>query len=360
MKKQTILPILIAGGRGTRFWPLSRKNKPKPLLCLGYDQPMICRACGLLQPLCSPKNMFIATSRELAQEIKKVVPDVPEENFILEPEPRDTAPAIGLSLALISRQIRGKTPEPVLAFIPSDQHLENPGEFAKILKLASRLANEKDMIITIGVKPEFPATVYGYIEPGKKIPGFKNAFFVKRFKEKPTKTRAREYLKRGFFWNAGIFIARPAVLWNAFERHLPDYFYSLQKILDAGARELNSVIKREFSGLKKISFDYAVMEKAENIAVVSGNFGWSDIGGYHSLQRLFQNKRLKNLGVGKLVHRKSDGILVHSDKLVALVGVKNLAIIETRDALLVMDFSQEKELKELVRELEKIGLEQYL
>lgn len=360
MLKREIWPILIAGGRGTRFWPLSRKKKPKPLLCLGSDQPMICQACSLLKPISQLKTTFIATSQELASELKKILPHFPEENFLLEPEPRDTAPAIGLSLALISRLLNPSQPEPVLAFLPSDSHFQKPALFLKTLKNAGKLASLHDLIVTIGVKPDTPNPAYGYIQPGRKIPGIPNAYLVKRFKEKPSLAKAREYLRQGFFWNTGMFIARPSVLWRAFEQHQPDFFVRLKKISQAPQAKLNSLIKREFPKFKKISFDYAIMEKIQEVAVVSGDFGFCDLGSFQALDRLLGKKPVKNLGSAPLVSIQSDQLLVQTQKLTAVLGAKNLVIIETEDAILVMERSAEKWLKELVRKLERLGLKQYL
>jgi len=360
MSGREIWPVLIAGGRGTRFWPLSRRNQPKPLLSLCSDRPMICRACEILKPVSGDKKIFVATSEKLGPAIQKILPRIPKENFLLEPEPRDTGPALGLSLALISRKIDPEQPEPVLAFIPSDQHLKKPARFRQVLKAGAGVAAKNDLIVTIGIQPDSPGTEYGYIQPGEKIPDTGAAFRVRQFKEKPTLAKARRYLKQGFVWNAGIFLARPAVFWSAFEKHQPEFYRRLQKIARAKSARLKSTLRREFSRLKKISFDYAIMEKAKNLAVVSGDLGWSDLGSFQALDRILGKARIKNLGPGRLVSAKADRLLVRTEKLTAVLGAKNLVIIETEDVILIMDRSCEKDLKQLVRELERLGLEQYL
>ncbi len=360
MTKPEIRPILIAGGRGTRFWPLSRKKKPKPLLSLLSREPMIRSVFNLLNPLSGSKKIFVATSRELASAIRKILPEMPRENFLLEPEPRDTAAAIGLSLALISRKIEPDATEPVLAFIPSDLNVKRPARFRKILESASELAAKKNLIVAIGVIPDTPNPDYGYLQPGKKIPGHPNALLVRRFHEKPRRAQALKHLKQGCLWNTGIFISRPSVLWAAFEKDQPDFYRRLRKISQAKSLRLRSTILKEFPRLKKISFDYAIMERAENLAMVKGDFGWSELGSFSRLDQILGRDRIKSLGPGRLVAVKSDRILARTEKLTVALGVRNLAIIESEDAILIMDRDHEPLLKQLVAELERLGLDRYL
>jgi mannose-1-phosphate guanylyltransferase len=360
MKRVEIWPVLIAGGRGTRFWPLSRKDLPKQLLSLTSDKPLIVTACRILAPVAKPGNTFISTSQDLAPAIKKALPGIEAENFILEPSGRDTAPAIGLALALVSRRVIAGGPDPVIAFLPSDHHIQRPGAFRKTLASAAEFARKNNLIVTIGIRPGFAATGFGYIRPGRPLPGGKGAFMVKRFTEKPGLKQAEKYVSQGYLWNAGMFIARPSVLWDAFKKYQPRMYPVLQKIRNAPAAKLHSVIRSQFPKLQKISFDYAVMERAKEVAVVPGDFGWSDIGGYQVLGRLLAGKGLKNMGAGRLVTVSSSGLFVHTKKLTALVGVSNLAVVETDDALLVMDLSSDARLKELVSEMERLGLGEYL
>jgi mannose-1-phosphate guanylyltransferase len=360
MRTGEIWPVLITGGRGTRFWPLSRKSKPKPLLALGSDRPMIAAVCALLEPLSGPDKIFIATSRELAPALKKILPSIPAENYALEPEPRDTAPALGLSLALCSRRLDPAQPEPALAFIPSDLHAQKKAAFRQALKTAGALARSRDLIVVIGVKPDAPNPAYGYLQPGPPIGGRANIFMLKKFHEKPDLKTARRYVRRGFFWNAGVFVARPGVLWEAFRRHQPETHARLQRILRAPAARLERVVQKEFPRLKKTSFDYAIMEKWKATAMVTGDFGWTDLGGFSALDRIAGKDRIKNLGSGRLVTVASDRLLVLTRKLTAAVGVKDLVIVETEDAILIMDREREPELKRLVLELERLGLKQYL
>jgi len=358
--KPEIWPVLIAGGRGTRFWPLSRKKRPKQLLGLVSKKPLIRRSCQILEPLAGRKNIFVSTSQELAPSIKKVLPGISASNYILEPNARDTAPAIGLALALLSRRINPQKPEPVLMFLPSDHHLKRPAEFRKVLLAAAKIAAQKDLIVTIGVKPGFPSANFGYIQPGAPLGETKTAFAVKKFIEKPALSSASRYLKKGYFWNAGIFIARPSVLWRAFAKHQPGMHKRLEKIYSAPSAGLNAVIKREFRGLKKVSFDYGIMEKAKEVAVTAGDFGWSDLGGFKALASLVKERRAGNAGKGRLIPVESQDLFVHTRKLTAALGVQNLAIVETEDALLVMDISKDALLKELVSELERLRLFKYL
>jgi len=357
--KGKFIAVILAGGRGMRFWPLSRKNAPKPLLCLLSEKPLICQACQIIEPIARCEQIFISSSKELFSLLQKALPQIPSQNFLLEPEPKDTAPAIGLALALISRGLNPKEPEPVLAFLPSDHYFKSPAQFRNTLKQAQEIAQKKDLILTIGVKPDFPCTGYGYIQPAKPLPRSKSAFWVKNFKEKPNLNKAQRYIKMGFYWNCGIFIARPKVLWKAFQSLAPELYERFQKIFQAKNSMLSSIIEKEFSHLHKISFDYAVMEKAENIAMVAGDFGWSDLGTYRAIARIL-GREPKNLGSGRIVHLASENVIAKTNKLTGLVGVKDLAIVETEDALLVMDLSKEDELKKLVLMIEQMGLKKYL
>jgi mannose-1-phosphate guanylyltransferase len=360
MASVEIWPVLIAGGRGTRFWPLSRKNLPKQLLCLTSENPLIHEVCRVLAPLAEHKNIFVSTSTNLAPAIKKALPEIEHKNFITEPAGRDTAPAIGLALALLSRRLRDNRPEPAIAFLPSDHHIRKPGSFRKTLQRAARIAGSRDLIVTIGIQPDFPATGFGYIRTGRPLAGSKKAFMVRRFMEKPGQKQAVKHVRSGCLWNAGMFIVRPGVLWSAFRKYQPRMLPALEKIRDAPASKLKSVIAAEFPKLQKISFDYAVMEKAKEAAVVSGDFGWSDIGGYQVLRKLLAGKGVRNAGTGKLVALSAQDVFAHTKKLTALIGVRDLAVVETDDAILVMDLSSDAQLKQLVSELERLGLDKYL
>ena len=360
MSRIKILPVIMAGGRGTRFWPLSRKNRPKQLLNLIDDKPLVRLTYERLLPLARPEQIFISTSKELFAPLRKVLPEIEEKNFILEPEPRDTAPGIGLVLVEITRRANEFSAEPVLAFLPSDHYIKKPGEFRRVLKRAGKLAKEKNLIVTIGIPPTYPSTAYGYIQPKGAVPGYSSAYLVKRFREKPNLSLARRYLKMGFFWNAGIFIVTPGLLWELYEKHQPQMAKILKKLAQLPSSRFKAELKKQFPGLQKISFDYAIMERAKQVGMVAGEFGWSDIGGYYAWYQLLGGEGEKNLSNTALVFRASRGNLVRARKLVALVGVEGLAVIETDDALLVMNLKQEGELKKLVEELKARGWDKYL
>jgi mannose-1-phosphate guanylyltransferase len=353
-------PVLIAGGSGTRFWPLSRKDRPKQLLCLTAERPMVCEACRIIKPLAGCGNIFISTSRPLASKMKKALPEISRENFIIEPVPRDTAPAIGLALAMLSRKIEPRKPEPVLAFLPADHYIARPAAFRKVLTHAADCAASEDLLITIGIRPSFPSTNFGYIQLGKKLKGKSGLAMVKRFAEKPDAALARRYIRRGFLWNAGMFLARPSLLWRVFARYQPGMFRQLKKILEAPAGKLKATVNSVFSALPKISFDYAVMEQAREAAVLPAEFGWSDIGSYKILGELAGRGLTRNLGKGRLVLMDSRNLFVHTTKLAAVVGLNNLALVESDDAILVMELGSDLKLKQLVQQMARQGLKKYL
>jgi len=360
MARMEIWPVLIAGGSGTRFWPLSRKSRPKQLLCLLSEKPLICRACEVIRPLAGCGRIFISTSQSLAPALRKALPGINPDNFVIEPEPGDTAPAIGLALAIISRGLDPAKPEPVLAFLPADSFIAKPAQFRSALRKAAAAAYKRDLIVTIGVRPRCASASLGYILPGEPLKTVKGAFRVKRFAEKPGASTAAKYLKQGYLWNAGIFLARPSVLRAAFQKYQPAMSRPLEAIRGAPPAKLKTVIAREFPRLEKTSFDYAVMERAREAAVVPGEFGWSDLGSYHALAALSGRAGMKNRGKGRLVSVDSGGLFVHSEKLVAAVGVRNLAIVDTGDAILVMGLDQDARLKELVAQMARKGLNKYL
>lgn len=329
--------IILAGGSGERFWPLSTPEKPKQFLRVFGGESLIRQSVGRLKGLVKPKNVFVITSKALVAATRKELPEIPKTNIVGEPMRRDTGAAIALGVGIASFSVRkrqtvngSKDPnDPILGFFPSDQMVMNPEKFRKAVSTAIAKAKRTDAIVTIGIKPEYPATGFGYVNP-------KTGQFV----EKPDEAKAKSYLRKGYLWNAGMFIARAEVFKAAFAAHAPD----LLPLLSSPVSSLKSC----YASLPKISFDYAVMEKLKNVAVVKGNFGWDDVGSYAAFEKHFRRGRDGNIVLGDVKAVETDGCTaVAKGARIALLGVKDLVVVTTKDAVLVADKRRISEMKRL-------------
>lgn len=314
--------IVLAGGSGTRFWPLSRKSKPKQLLSILSDVTLLEETIGRLAPVVD--NVSVSTGKALQREIKKIIPN----NLIVEPCMMDTAAAIGLCATQFDE-------EDVLVFVPSDHHISPAKKFHQTIERAIKKA--KDSIVVIGIKPTFASIAYGYIQPGEKSK-------VKSFREKPKKATASRYVKNGYLWNAGMFIVKAGVLLNEFKKYAPDIHEKLMEI------KKGKSIKNVYEQIRKTSFDYAIMEKTDNVKYVKATFDWSDIGSFDALAALKGGKN--TVMDGNIIELDSSENIVHSKKTVALIDCNNLAIIETKDALLVCPKSSVQKIKKVVQQLD--------
>ncbi len=351
--------IIMAGGKGTRFWPLSRSKRPKQLLPIIGRSSLLEQAVERLAPLVGPEQILISTGKAHYPAIHKLLPGVPKDNYIIEPAGRDTAPAIGLSL-MVARHRLGK--DAVVAILPSDHHISETERFLSTLSRAAKAARKENIIYTLGIKPTFPSTAYGYIIKGKPLTGPRGTCKVKAYIEKPDLGRATELVRgNDALWNAGMFVMRVSVALNAYKKYLPKTYAGLQKIGKAlGTPEQKPIIEEVFPKLRRISIDYGIMEKAHNLAVIPGSFGWSDLGGWQALYRAQGGGRGKNVSRGGHVALDSKGCLIESDKLVATVGVDDLVVVETKDAILIIPRKREGEVKAVVELLKKQGLKEYL
>jgi len=360
MKPPELWAVILAGGRGLRFWPRSRLKRPKPTLALGTPRPLIVETIARLRGLIPPSRIFVSTAAEQARVFQQALPGLPRSQFILEPEGRDTAAGIGFAAVMLEPRLRRTSAEAVLAVLPADHVITRPQAFRRTLAQAARIAAAEEVFVTIGIKPTAPSPLFGYLLPGRPYPGVKAAVRLRRFQEKPEPRLAKKLIARGALWNAGMFVFRPSTLRRAWRRHQPELAQGLDRIAQAPAREQARVIRAVFPGLPRISFDYAIMEKADNVAMVPGDFGWADVGSWDMLYRFLGGDGEKNLAGGPLAVLESRGCYAESRKLVALVGVQDLALVETEDAILVMKRGEEALLKALVARLEKRGLKKYL
>ena len=326
--------IILAGGSGERFWPLSTPEKPKQFLRVFGGESLIRQSVNRLKGLVKPQDVFVITSKALVAATRKELPELPKANVIGEPMRRDTGAAVALGVGVAGRtggDAGSSGRNSVLGFFSSDQMVMNPLKFRKTVTAAIAKAKRKNAIVTIGIKPAYPATGFGYVNP-------KTGQFV----EKPNEQKAKSYLKKGYLWNAGMFIGRAETFKAAFAAHAP----ALVPLFTSSVSRLKS----SYEPLPKISFDYAVMEKLKNVAVVKGDFGWDDVGSYGAFDKYFPHDVRGNVREGPCTVVEADGnICVARSARISLLGVKNLVVVTTPDAVLVADKSRITEMKKLFK-----------
>lgn len=345
----TVYPVIMAGGSGTRFWPLSRVKRPKQFLALATEKPLITETANRMKGLASAKDLFVVCGKVHAAPVKKLVKGIPNANVVVEPMARNTAPAIALATAHVAR----RDPEGVIAVLPSDHHIADPEAFRRQLAIAAQVAKD-GFIVTLGIKPSRPDTGYGYIRVGDTLEGA-GAFRVKAFVEKPDLETAKGYLSSGdYVWNGGIFVFRADVMLKAFETLMPDLWKPLKKITSAiGKRDYQKVLQREFAKMPATSIDYGVAEKAENIAVVPGEFGWSDVGSFAAIPEVRPQDANGNVVTGKraMAIDCKDCVVLGGDRVVAVVGMDNVVVVDAGDALLVVPKDKSQDVRKAVEAL---------
>jgi mannose-1-phosphate guanylyltransferase len=352
---QRLYAVIMAGGAGRRFWPRSRKSRPKQLLDLSGNGPLVRETFDRLVPLLPPERIFVSCGQDLAAAVSRVLPEVPKKNFVIEPAGRDTAPCVGLAMErLLAAGVDEK--RSVLAVLPADHCIGSPARLRRAISRAAGAASRRGLILTIGIVPDRPSTAYGYIQPAGRVRGETGVLRVKRFVEKPDLASARIYLRRGFLWNAGMFVFRLDVMREAYQKYLPEMAAGLKEIGKSyHLKNSDRAVARLFPALRKVSIDYGIMEKAENVAVVPGDFDWRDLGGWDALYRMKGGDEKNNVASGLAEFVDSRGCYVESARMAALVGVDNLVVIETKDAILILRRDREAELKKLTDRLEQKG-----
>ncbi|SET74581.1 mannose-1-phosphate guanylyltransferase [Stigmatella erecta] len=352
-----LYPVIMAGGSGTRFWPLSRQARPKQFLPLASKLPLITDTTARLKGLASLKDTFIVCGPLHAKTAAKLVKGLPPKNLLVEPVARNTAPAI----ALATVQVAARDPEGILLVLPSDHHVADPAGFRKTLAEAARLA-EGGHIVTLGIQPHRPETGYGYIQLGEPLEG--GGRKVKAFKEKPDLETAQGYLKSGeFLWNGGIFVFRADVMLAALAEHMPEMKKGLTALKGAvGKRTFPSVLKKVFPKLPAVSIDYGVMEKASNIAVLPGDFGWSDVGSFAAIPEVRPADARGNVISGdETVVVDCDNCVVLGDKRpLAVVGLTDVVVVDAGDAVLVVPKDKSQDVRKVVEALKARKRQKYL
>ena len=354
--------VIMAGGSGTRFWPASRKLAPKQLLALSGTRTMIQSTVDRLGDLVPPERQLVITNRILVDAIRNQLPNLPAANVVGEPCKRDTAPCIGLAAAIVAHS----DPDGTMLVMPSDHVIKHSDRFQTAIQAGmSLLDQDPTRIITFGIPPSYPAESFGYIQRGAEIDASDvAAFAVERFREKPDRKTAEQFVAAGeFYWNSGIFLWRASTILDALESNEPQMRSHIAKIADAlGDDSYESTLESEFSKIQGISIDYAVMENYDNVVVIEAPFDWDDVGSWQALARLHESDGDNNTVVGSHIGIDTKGSIVHSqsDHTIVTIDVQDLIVVHTADATLIAPKHAEERVREAVQALEQRKLDQLL
>ncbi|GAB4381062.1 MAG: mannose-1-phosphate guanylyltransferase [Calditrichia bacterium] len=354
--------VLMAGGVGTRFWPRSRARNPKQVLNIIDHETMIQATFKRLKGLVDTRQLLIVTNAGQQEIIRQQIPELKEENFIIEPMGRNTAPCIGLA-AIKVQQIAA---DGIMVVLPADHLIKNVEEFQRVVTHGAQFVEESGSLLTLGITPNHPSTGYGYIQKGEKIKDFNGhtIYKVKTFAEKPNHDTALRFLKSGdFFWNSGIFIWKASTILSEIEDKLPELYEGLMEIKPIlGTSQENGIIEDVYRRIRGISIDYGVMQTAANVCVIPTDMGWNDVGSWEVVHEISRKDRYRNAGEYKEIIQvdSGDNYIYAPDKLVALVGVRNLVFVDTGDAVLICKKSQSQDVKEIVEQLKKNGMDEYI
>lgn len=354
--------LIMAGGAGTRLWPLSRQARPKPLIPLVEpDRSMFQIAVERLHPLFPPERVLVVASGELTPQLQAQAPQLPLENFIVEPAGRDTAPAVGLGAI----HVRHRHPDAVMAVLTADHYIADEATFRRVLGVACQAASQGG-IVTLGIKPGFPSTGFGYIERGplaQTVDGVE-VYALKQFREKPDEQTAAGYVASGeFSWNSGMFIWQASRVLAEFARHAPDTHDALAAIAaEIGQPAYQERLSAVWPTVRKTSVDYALMEHVrQDVFVIPVEMGWNDIGNFDALYDILTADEQGNVVHGRRPAAiDSSGTLVFSDRLVATIGLEDVVIVDTDDALLVCRRDRAQDIKQIVEWLKKERQDNYL
>jgi mannose-1-phosphate guanylyltransferase len=353
--------IIMAGGRGERFWPVSREKTPKQLITLLGDSSFLQQAVDRVLPVVPIENIYVITNSVQAPQVRKQIPKLPKENVIAEPCGRDTCPAVTLGAAIVGQ----RSTSGVMAVLPADHVIPEPKKFQQVLTDGFDLASRGQVIVTIGIKPTEPATGYGYIQTGIELPPphgvkpYKTTFYkAERFVEKPNYERAHEYVNSGQYrWNAGMFIWSFVTVTEGLQKHQPEMAEACHRWFKvAGTPKLEKLLATEYPLIKKISIDYALMEHAQNVVVADGAFAWDDLGSWNALARHIKPDPEGNCAVADFIHVDGARNIIFDARTknrtpIAVVGLRDSILVQTDDATLLAHKSQSQRVKELVTRL---------
>lgn len=338
--------VILAGGYGERFWPKSKPNTPKQLLSITSKKTLLEETLDRITPLIPKERIIIVTSKNIGDKILATIPRLTSDNIITESCRKNTAAAI----ALAALYLKNKDKDAVMAVLPADHFIPDKEIFLKILSVAYEHAQKKEHLITFGIRPTRPETGYGYIEVGKKVTT-KNGisvYQVTAFKEKPDQNTAKEFLSRGnYLWNSGMFIWHMEIILDAFSKFMPELYSGLMKIQN---KELS--LEEFFQDVENISIDFGIMEKAKNILMIEGNFIWDDVGSWNALERIYPKDENKNVVLGEHIGIDTQNcIMMGEGKLIATIGISDLIVVDTDEAILICSKERAEEVKKIVEKL---------
>ena len=352
MPRANYYGLIMAGGRGTRFWPRSRRRHSKQVLRFFGARSLIQQTVDRLRPVVPPERIWILTNQYLRAEIVRQLPEVPRRQILAEPAQRNTAPCIGLAAHIL----HSLDPDAVMGVFPADHVIGRPARYRRLLRPAFRAA-EEGHIVVLGIQPRWPETGYGYIEFGDGVrPGSLEPAPVLQFREKPNLETARRFVAAGrFYWNAGMFFWRADVCLDALRKFLPKTAVLLAALPRFAARRFAACLEEVYPRCENISVDYAVMEKASGVmGLASGDVAWNDVGSWNAVYELLPRDRRDNVTRSQAILKASQGNYIDAGgKLVALLGVRDLVVVDTPDALLIADRARAQQVGDLVKILEK-------
>lgn len=351
--------LIMAGGKGERFWPKSRQNLPKQFLSLTDDgKTMIQLTVERILPLVEIQDIYVVTNEQYKQLVAEQLPDLPEENILCEPDGRNTAPCIGLGAAYIKR----KYGDAMMIVLPADHLIKYNDIFARTLENACDVAEEGNNLVTLGIVPNYPETGYGYIKTDN-AKRKKEAYEVEQFVEKPDYEVAKSYVENGnYYWNSGMFVWKVSSLFYNMKKYMFDTYKGLMSIYEViGTEHEATVLKEIFLGFASNSIDYGIMEKASDIYLIPGTFGWDDVGSWLAVERIRETDKQGNVYNNNAVALNTKNCtIVGNTRLIATIGIENLIVVDTDDVLLIAEKRETENIKKLLFKLREEGKDKYL
>lgn len=367
-EKPNVYVVIMAGGGGTRFWPWSREKRPKQVLPIISQRPMIRETVERVRPFVSPEKILIVTSRSQAEDLHRQIPQIPPGNILIEPMGKNTAPC----LCLAALYIKQRSPQAVMVVLPADHYIADRRGFLRTLGEAAGFAARQNFLVTLGVQPTEPETGYGYIQKGEILNAADGiqVFQAKAFREKPSRPKALSYLRRGdYLWNSGMFIWKVEVFLEAIKKYLPDLYRGMMVLRDSlGTSRERLLLEKIYKRIQPVSVDYGIMEKADNVALMEAKFPWNDVGSWEALAKIWPKDKAGNAlksgdraAQGKVLAIDSSGCLIRSEeKLIAVIGLKDVVVVEAGNAFLVCPRQRSQEVRRVLQELNDKGWKEYL
>lgn len=354
--------VILAGGGGTRLWPKSRKAYPKHLLTLFGNQSMLQTTFSRILPLIPKQRVLVITSKDYVGEIQKQLPYLPLTNIIAEPQPKNTALAMGV----VAGYVHKRNPEAVIVYLAADHIITEEEKFRETVTLALETAAKKEVIVSIGIQPKFAHTGLGYIKIGEEIPDMPGVYSGAGFKEKPDLATAEEFLQSGkYLWNANIYCWSTKAIFSAFQTYSPNLYSNIEHILNSiGTDSENTVLEKEYEQAENTQIDIAVSEQVDNLVVIPGDFGWNDVGDWKVIYDTKPKDEAGNVVDDVddlLVNINSEDCLIEGNqKLIAVIGLKDIIVVDTKDALLICHKDKTQDVKKVIEKLKEDNKEEYL